>query len=100
MSNTLKCYKRGYIIEDIERIQGEQPFRCASVKQVVNERKQGSSINFSKNKKEKKGYDKQEKRVVHTNHGTPKGEQETEQHEHSKTHARENQYGNIIDMEA
>ena len=100
MSNTLKCYKRGYIIEDIERIQGEQAFRCASVKQVVNERKQGSSINFSKNKKEKKGDDKQEKRVAHTNHGTPKGEQETEQHEHRKTHTKENQYGNIIDIEA
>ncbi len=59
----------------------------------------GVVLNLVK-KKEKKGDDTQEKRVAHIDQETSNGEQETEQNEHSKTHARENQCGNIIDIEA
>lgn len=86
-------------MEDMEGIRGDHPFQCASVKHVVSESKQGGCVKFSK-KKEKKGDDTQEKRVAHIDQETSNGEQETEQNEHSKTHARENQCGNIIDIEA
>lgn len=37
-------------MEDMERIRGGHPFRCASVKHVVNESKQGGCVKFSKKK--------------------------------------------------
>ncbi|MBM2835448.1 MAG: hypothetical protein HW406_2609 [Candidatus Brocadiaceae bacterium] len=87
-------------MEDIERIQGEQPFRCASVKHVVNERKQDGSHDFSKNKKGKKDERTQERPFIHTDQETTVDSQGTEQKEHDKQPPEENQCGNIIDIEA
>ncbi|MBE7444472.1 MAG: hypothetical protein HS132_19400 [Planctomycetia bacterium] len=87
-------------MEEIERIQGDQSFRCVSVKHVVNERKHDASYDFGKNKKGKKDEKTQEKQVIDTDQETTAGLQGTEQKEHDKLPPEENQCGNIIDIEA
>lgn len=86
-------------MEDMERIREGHPFRCASVKHVVNERKQDGSYDFGKNQKGKKDEKAQERLVIHTDEETTVDSQGAEQKENDKTPPEENQYGNIIDVE-
>ncbi|NUO07153.1 MAG: hypothetical protein HUU08_00490 [Candidatus Brocadia sp.] len=39
------------MLDNIERIQEDMPFRCVSVKHVVNERKQDGAYNFDKKRR-------------------------------------------------
>jgi hypothetical protein len=85
--------------DGIERIQEESPFRCVSVKQGVNEKKQDGCHEFGKNKKGKKDEKKQSKQSVPTVQEASVDTQGTAQGDHEKILAEENQCGNIIDIE-
>lgn len=85
--------------DSIERIQEEPPFKCASVKQVVNEKKQDECYEFGKNKKGKKDEKTQLRQPVPTDHEAAVDTQGTEQGVREKISAKENQCGNIIDIE-
>lgn len=86
--------------ENIERIREEMPFKCSSVKQVAYERKQDGCYEFGKNKKDKKDKKKQEKQSVSTDQETAVDTYGTGQGGHDKMPDKENQCGNIIDIEA
>lgn len=86
--------------DSIERIQEESPFRCASVKQVVDEKKKDGCYEFGKNKKGKKDEKKQLRHSIPTDQAAAVDTQGTEQGEREKILADENPCGNIIDIEA
>lgn len=85
--------------DSIERIQEEPPFKCASVKQVVNEKKQDGCYEFGKNKKGKEDEKTQLRQPVPADREAAVDTQGTEQGENEKTLVKENQCGNIIDIE-
>ncbi len=86
--------------DNIKRIREELPFTCTPVGQVVSERKQDGHHEFDKKKKGKKDMKAQERQTVSANRETTSDAHEGAQDEHKKILAKENQCGNIVDIEA
>lgn len=85
--------------DSIESVQSGLPFRCVSVKPVVNERKQDGSHDPGKNKKGKKDETTPERQTIQTDQETTVDLQGTEEKEHDKITPEENQCGKTIDIE-